>query len=65
MLIIIALIIIYTIIAFIFGCLCYENFIGVTDLAWVLGLLWGIVLPFMIIYALINTIIKWFKADWE
>jgi hypothetical protein len=59
MLIIIVSIVIYTIIAFIFGCLCYDNFVSVTDLAWILGLLWGIVLPFMIIYALLNTIINY------
>lgn len=63
---IIALIVItYTIIAFIFGCLCYENFIGITDSAWTLGLLWGIVLPFMIIYALLYTIVKWFQMCWR
>lgn len=55
----------YAIIACIFGCLCYDNFIGVTDSAWILGLLWGIVLPFMIIYALLNTIIKWVKMCWK
>lgn len=61
MLITIVSIVIYTIIAFIFGCLCYENFVNITDTAWILGLFWGIVLPFMIIYALLNTVIKWFK----
>ena len=65
MLIIIVLIVIYFIIAFIFGCLCYENFIGITDSAWILGLLWGIVLPFMIIYALLNAVIEWFKTYWD
>ena len=55
----------YAIIAGIFGCLCYDNFIGVTDSAWILGLLWGIVLPFMIIYALLKTIIKWVKMCWK
>lgn len=63
---IIALIIItYTIIAFIFGCLCYDNFVGVNDSAWTLGLLWGIVLPLMIVYALLSTVIKWFQIYWE
>ena len=65
MLIIIILIILYFIIAFIFGCLCYERFVGVNDSAWTLGLLWGIILPFMIIYALLGTVIKWFQMYWE
>lgn len=65
MLITIVSIVIYTIIAFIFGCLCYDNFIDVNDLAWILGLIWVIVLPFMIIYALLNTIIKWFQMYWK
>jgi hypothetical protein len=65
MLITIVLIITYIIIAFIFGCLCYDNFIGITDSAWILGLLWGIVLQFMVIYALLNTVIKWFKMYWR
>lgn len=58
------IVIIYTIIAFIFGCLCYENF-DITDLAWTLGLLWGIVLPLMIVYALLSTIVKWFQMCWK
>ena len=63
---IIALIVItYFIIAFIFGCLCYDNFIGVTDSAWTLGIFWIIVLPPMIVYALLITIIKWFKMCWK
>ena len=62
---IIALIIIYAIIGCIFGCLCYDNFISVDDSAWTLGLFWGIVLPFMIVYALLNTVIKWFQMYWE
>jgi hypothetical protein len=63
---IISLIVItYFIIAFIFGYLCYENFIGITDSAQILGLFWGIVLPFMIVYALLGTIVKWFKMCWE
>lgn len=65
MLITIVSIAIYAIIACIFGCLCDDNFTGITDSAWVLGLFWGIVLPFMIIYALLNTVIKWFKMYWE
>ena len=65
MLIIIVSIVIYFIIAFIFGCLCYENFASITDTAWILGLTWGIILPFMIIYALLNTVIKWFKMYWR
>lgn len=65
MLITIVLIVIYFIIAFIFGCICYENFIGITDSAWILGLLWGIALPFMIIYALLYTIVKWFQMCWR
>ena len=64
MLITIVLIIIYTIIAFIFGCLCYDNFVDVNDSAWTLGLLWGIVLPFMIVYALLGTVIRWFQIYW-
>lgn len=64
MLIIIVSIVIYAIIGFIFGCLCY-NFVSVTDSAWTLGLLWGIVLPFMIVYALLSTVIKWFQMYWE
>lgn len=64
MLITIVSIAIYAIVACIFGCLCDDYFIGITDSAWVLGLFWGIVLPFMIIYALLNTVIKWFKMYW-
>lgn len=61
MILIIILIIAYFIIAFIFGFICYDNFIGVTDTAWILGLLWIIVVPFMIIYSLLNAIVKWFQ----
>lgn len=64
MLIVIVSIVIYAIIACIFGWLCDDNFIGITDSAWILGLAWGMVLPFMIIYASLNTIIKWFKMYW-
>lgn len=59
------IVIIYTIIAIIFGCLCYDNFVSVNDSAWTLGLLWGIVLPFMIVYALLGTVIKWFQIYWQ
>lgn len=59
------IVIIYTIIAIIFGCLCYDNFVSVNDSAWTLGLLWGIVLPFMIVYALLGTVIRWFQIYWQ
>jgi hypothetical protein len=59
------IVIIYAIIAFIFGCLCYDNFVGITDAAWILGLFWGIVLPFMIIYVLLSTVINWFQIYWR
>lgn len=65
MLIVIVSIVIYAIIGVIFGCLCYDNFVSVDDSAWTLGLLWGIALPFMIIYALLNTVIKWFQMYWK
>ena len=58
-------IVIYAIIAFIFGVLCYKNFEDDIDLVCILGLFWGIVLPFMIIYALLNTVIKWFQMYWK
>ena len=63
--IIVLIVITYAIIGFIFGCLCYDNFMSVNDSAWVLGLLWGIVLPFMIVYALLGTVIRWFQMCWK
>lgn len=65
MILIIIFIIIYFIIAFIFGSICYDSFIGVTDEAWILGFLWILVVPFMIIYSLLNTIVNWFQRYWR
>ena len=64
-LIIIISIIAYFIIAFIFGSICYDWSLCIHDTAWVLGLLWCIVVPFMIIYSLLNAIVKWFKKYWR
>ena len=65
MILIIISIIIYFIVAFIFGSICYDSFIGITDVAWILGLLWILVVPFMIIYSLLNTIVNWFQRYWR
>lgn len=58
----ISLILIYIIIGSIFMITCLWEFPTMADeLIWLLGIFWIIVLPFMIVYALLNTVIKWFK----
>lgn len=59
---IISLILIYIIIGSIFMIACLWEFNIIHDESvWLLGTFWIIVLPLMIVYALLSTIIKWFK----
>lgn len=62
----ISLILIYVIIGSIFTIVCLLEFLSIDDgLVWLLGIFWIIVLPLMIVYALLSTIVKWFKVCWK
>ena len=63
---IVSLILIYVIIGSIFTIVCLLEFLSIDEgLVWLLGIFWIIVLPLMIVYALLSTIVKWFKVCWE
>ena len=60
------LILIYIIIGSIFMITCILNLPLMDDcLVLLLGILWIIILPLMIVYALLSTIVKWFWMCWK
>lgn len=62
---IISLILIYIIIGSIFMIACLWEFRIDDYFVLLLGMFWIIVLPLMIIYILISTIVKLFKMCWK
>lgn len=62
-----SLILLYIIIGSIFTIACIWEFPSLNDdLVWLLVLVsWIIVLPLMIVYALLSTIVKWFRMCWK